>query len=412
MLSILISLIAPTLSMSLLTLGNGLFTTTTTLQLHSLHASTWLIGIVSSSYFAGLVLGSYYTKKMFMRIGYIRSFALFAAFIAVATIAQGTSQLIFWIPCRFVVGYCIAGLFVVVESWFLVQSTAESKGTIFGFYLFTYYLSLALGQLLLLINFATPLVIFCLISALASLSIVPVCFTRFPEPAIETESILSPMKIFTQARVGVIGCLLAGLVLGVVFGLYPLFLIHIGFSKSHVAIVIFLTIASGAALQMPIGKISDHFDRRLVMSIICVAALVLSILLIFFHESFLIVAILSCLLGGFLFAIYPLSISHTTDRISHQDVIPALVLLTLFYGIGCTLGPLIASSLMTALGNTSFFIYLAVLTGGLGIYAYHQTKTRKPVKETDKTKFVAAKAETPSVIGRAEDEKPVVDEKT
>lgn len=410
MLAIFLSLIAPTLSMCLLTLGNGLFTTITTLQLQSLNAPTWLIGIVASSYFAGLMVGSYFTKKTFTRIGYIRSFSLFAAFIAVATIAQGTSNFAFWIPCRFVVGYCVAGLFIVVESWFLGHSTEEAKGFVFGFYLSTYYLALACGQLLLLVHYSSPLIAFCLISALASLSIVPVCFTRFSEPAIETKSMLSPLKIFKQAHVGVIGCLVAGLVLGVIFGLYPLFLSHIGQTKAHIAVVLFLTILSGALLQIPIGKVSDHFDRRIVMSIVCMLAFVVSLLLVFFHGSYIIVALLTCPLGGLLYAIYPLSISHTTDRINKEDVIAAISLLTLVYGVGCTVGPLVASTLMASLGNNSFFIYFMVLSIALSAYALLQTRARKPVNEEDKTKFVASKAETPSVIGRSEEEEPVMED--
>jgi len=403
-LSKLLSLIAPTLSMALLTVGNGLFTTTTTLQLQSMQVSTWLIGIIASSYFAGLVLGSYFTKRLFTRVGYIRSFALFAAFIAVATIAQGTSNFILWIPCRFVVGYCIAGLFIVVESWFLKQSTEESKGMVFGSYLFTYYLALAGGQLLLLIHFSSPLLIFCLISALASLSIIPVCFTRFSEPGIESEALFSPGLLFQKAHVGIIGCFVAGLVLGVIFGLYPLYLDHIGQNKDNIAIILFLTIIAGALFQIPIGKISDHFDRRLVLSIMCLIAFFVCLLLLFFHQLFIGIAILSCFLGGLVYTIYPLSISHTTDRISPTEVISALSLLTLVYGLGCTIGPLVASTLMTSVGNNSFFMYLGVLMIALGLYAYIQTRQKKPVKDKDKTKFVASKAETPSVIGRADED--------
>ena len=53
-----------------------------------------------------------------------------------------------------------------------------------GFYLFLYYLAQSVSQLFLKFEYNPELVAFCIISALACFSIIPVCLTRFatPEP--------------------------------------------------------------------------------------------------------------------------------------------------------------------------------------------------------------------------------------
>lgn len=395
------AIITPIISMLILTIGNGLFTTITTLQLKNLQASNLIVGLVGAAYFFGLMVGSYSSQKLITRVGHIRAYATFAAVIGVATLLQGIFALPWaWMILRFLVGYALAGLFIVIESWILVSSEESSKGRMMAFYLLSYYLAQACSQLLLKVPFPSTLVAFCLIAGLATLSIVPVSMTRFAAPELSGMAWVSPLKIYRKAPLGMWASLASGLILGSIYAMYPLFLLQSGLSHSQIAIVMFTTLLGGALLQLPIGKLSDQFDRRKVLVFLALLSAVLALYLVFVHESYIMLLIASFLLGGMSFTIYPLSISHTSDYTSANESVAAVSVLTIFYGLGSGIGPVVVPGFMHAIGANGFFVFLCLISILLGVYAIWRIVKREPPPDTNKREFVAA---TPEATTMAED---------
>ena len=397
-----ISLIAPILSMCILTLGNGFFTTLTTVQLSNLQMSTVIIGIISATYFAGMMLGSFFSQNIIAQVGHIRSYSVFAALMSICCLFQGvTENPLIWSILRFVCGFALAGLFIVIESWCISSTEIKYKGRIMGFYLFLYYLAQSVSQLFLKFEYNPELVAFCIISALACFSIIPVCLTRFATPEPEKAEFVSPVKYFKIIPLGIIASFISGIVLGCIYTMLPLSLKSVNFSNSQIAYLMSGTILGGVLFQLPIGKLSDIFDRRKVLFAVCIILTISSIVVCIFHRDFLQMFIFCFLVGSVSFAIYPLSISYASDKVDISKTVTVISIITLFYGIGSMLGPLAITGFINYLGGVvGFFLFMTISALILGSYTLWKIYHTIPIDSTEKGSFTVISPRT--AIGMAD----------
>lgn len=380
----------PCFSMMILTLGNSFLTTTSSIDLKEMALSNWLVGFITTGYFLGIVIGAFYAKKLIMRIGYIRGYATFAAITACAALLQGmVTDPGLWFFSRLLTGYAISGLFVVIESWILSSCSPEFKGRMLAFYLLIYYMAQASGQLLLNFHIGNMLLPYCIIAFLSIVSILPVAITKLEAPATKIYHSLSFFTILKQAKLGLLVGMFSGIILSAIYAIYPLFLHNSGLDASSIAWLMFATILGGAALQYPIGKLTDLFDRRIVLCGICGLLLVNMTLAFHFDSSGLIwLLIMSFLMGGLTFTMYPISITLTTDRIDGNNTISALSALTVCYGVGSLIGPTLFASNMHLFNQRGFFVLLAGITLILLGYLIFRIIVKMPVNPDEKTGFM------------------------
>ena len=76
------TVLSPLLSLFIFIVGHGLLSTLLTLRLNAEGAAAGWIGLVSSAYFAGLVLGAFVNVRLIQRIGHIRAYAAYASLLA------------------------------------------------------------------------------------------------------------------------------------------------------------------------------------------------------------------------------------------------------------------------------------------------------------------------------------------
>lgn len=393
-----LALLAPIASVMILVLGSGFYTTFTSVHLQKYDIANWLVGCVSSAYFSGLVISAFRSQHFIFRVGHIRAFSAFAALIAVTTLVQGLFfSPTLWIVIRFISGYSLAGICVVIESWLMAASTHENRGTILSVYMVAYYLAQATGQLFIKIPFAYELMGYCMIAICAALSVLPVTMTRFSAPSPENPSILSFRYLYQKAPLGVISCIISGLILGPLYTLVPVYLQENAKPDDEVGWVMLAMILGGTLLQYPIGKMSDKIDRRKVMvgmSFFCVITFVLFIPDIY-NIPWLMA--LGFAIGAGSFIIYPLATSHTIDHVSNNEMVSAISTLLLAYGIGSTLGPLLPSMMMDWMGPNGLCYYLLVVSIILFLYSLITVIT-KPEKAHEQSNFMSLPRTTPNAM--------------
>ena len=93
------------------------------------------------------------------------------------------------------------------------------------------------------------------------------------------------------------------------------------------------------------------------------------------------------LLGGVIFTIYPISISHTIDQLDVNDFIFATGKLSLCYGAGSVIGPITAMLFLDRLGPNGIFSYLVIISTFLLISTFIFIIIKKGVSKEDKIKF-------------------------
>lgn len=398
MLTVIASLFSLLLGIGLLLIGMGSLGTLLGVRAGIEQFGPPLTGVVMAAYFLGFIVGNYVCPPLIRRVGHIRAFAAMAAVVtAVALIHPLLVYPATWFALRVINGTCMMGLYMVVESWLNAITPNERRGQVFAVYMATTLIAMATGQYLILVGEITSLTPFALTAVFLALALVPVALTRMGQPVAMAVQRLSLRTLFITAPLGAAGALFAGLATGAFWGMGPLFAHRIGLEPAGVALFMSATILGGAMLQWPIGRLSDNSDRRRVLAVVCLGAVVAALATYGFVLTIPDALYVSAFIyGGFAFTVYSLSVAHTNDHLAKEQVLEATRSLLLLHGVGAVIGPALAGVLMALLGPGSLLIYFAAVLGLLGLYALARMRARLPIIPADPFKPMAS--ETSQVV--------------
>lgn len=398
MLTVIVSLFSLLLGIGLLLIGMGSLGTLLGVRAGIEQFGPPLTGVVMAAYFLGFIVGNYVCPPLIRRVGHIRAFAAMAAVVtAVALIHPLLVYPATWFALRVINGTCMMGLYMVVESWLNAITPNERRGQVFAVYMATTLIAMATGQYLILVGEITSLTPFALTAVFLALALVPVALTRMGQPVAMAVQRLSLRTLFITAPLGAAGALFAGLATGAFWGMGPLFAHRIGLEPAGVALFMSATILGGAMLQWPIGRLSDNSDRRRVLAVVCLGAVVAALATYGFVLTIPDALYVSAFIyGGFAFTVYSLSVAHTNDHLAKEQVLEATRSLLLLHGVGAVIGPALAGVLMALLGPGSLLIYFAAVLGLLGLYALARMRARLPIIPADP--FKPMTSETSQVV--------------
>lgn len=349
--------------------GSGFLSTLIGLRLERAGSGTMVIGLVATAYFVGLVVGALRAGNVVRRVGHIRAFAAFVALLSASTLAYAlVRHPVPWGALRLIDGLCVAGVFVCLESWLGDRAEAGTRGTILASYMVALYSGQAIGQLLLRSGGGAPHVPFEIASILISLAILPVCLTRSAAPTFAEVASLPMRRLFAASPLGVAGAGITGLLLGAFYGLAAIYARRLGLSFAETATFMTVVILGGVALQWPLGRLSDRYDRRRVIVGGFALTLGVSLALATQPMGALLLA-LGFAFGGLSFALYPLSVAHANDRLLPSERVTASGQLVLLYSAGAALGPIGAAAAMTRAGAAGLFLFIALAAGAMLLFS-------------------------------------------
>lgn len=370
-LRLLLPLTALLASVALLLGGNGLLGTLLAVRSQTEGWGEQTTGLVMSGYFIGFFLGTFTAPPLIRRVGHIRAFAFHAALAAAAVLVFPLwANPLAWMALRVVTGMALVGLCTVIESWLNAQSAPEHRSRVFGVYMVVSLLALAAGQLLLDLQPPRSPVLFSVVAILFALAILPVSITRLSPPPVATAPRAHILQICRTAPSAAAGALLAGMALGAFWGMGAVYAGSLGLDRAGIGTFMAVTILGGAALQLPIGRLSDRGDRRSMLAgvsalgaVVAACALQLDpgarggVLAVFF------------LFGGLAFALYPLAVAHLLDRLPAEQLLAGCSALLLLNGIGAAIGPAAAGWVMERWGVAALPVFFAVTLALLALVA-------------------------------------------
>lgn len=128
-----------------------------------------------------------------------------------------------------------------------------------------------------------------------------------------------------------------------------------------------LGITGGALSQLPLGRLSDKKDRRLVILFIMLAGTVAAGIAWAAPINYIPYAMM--LFGACVMPIYALSLAHASDNIETASFLEVGTGLLMTNALGSIIGPLITSKAMQLFGAEHFFSINAVilLAGSIAI---------------------------------------------
>src|SRR5258708_24924086 len=168
---------------AIMIIGNGLLFILLPIRLGVEGVPAEISGLVMSCYYAGFVAGSLWGRDLIGRVGHIRAFAAFAALVCAVTLLYALwFQPYAWAILRGLNGFCMAGLFAVIESWLNERSSNATRGQILSLYMVTSYAASSVGQFLVNLSDVQTLTLYCVSALLLSISLVPVVLTHVHVP--------------------------------------------------------------------------------------------------------------------------------------------------------------------------------------------------------------------------------------
>ena len=375
--------------------GSGFLSTLIGLRLDRAGSGTMVVGLVATAYFAGLVIGALRAGEVVRRVGHIRAFAAFVALLSASTLTYALFQHpLLWSGLRLIDGLCVAGVFICVESWLNDRADSGTRGTVLAGYMVALYSGQALGQLFLRTGNTAPHVPFEIAAMLISLAIIPVCLTRSPAPMLDNAAALPLRRLFEASPLGVTGAGMTGLLLGAFYGLAAIYARRIGLDLDDTATFMMTVILGGVALQWPLGRLSDRYDRRCIIISCFAATLAVSAALAMQPVGILLLT-LGAAFGGLSFALYPLCVAFVNDRLLASERVAASGQLVLLYSAGAALGPLGAAAAMTLAGAGGLFLFIAAVAAAMLAFGLWRLAISDPVPGADQQDFQILPRTTP-----------------
>lgn len=372
------------LSILLLMTGSGLQGALLGIRAEQAAFNSTVTGLVLGLYYLGYVAGSTWVPGMIRSVGHIRVFASLASIASAAVVIHGVwVSPLPWMLLRFATGVCIAGLFIVSESWLNDVSTSATRGSLLAVYNSVVTGGLAAGTLLLNAAPVSGFVLFVVGSVALSMAAVPVALAPHDAPPPRAHEPRSIREVVRSAPLGVGGAALSGFSTGAALGFGAVYATRAGFGVSGASQFV-ASILLGAVLgQVPLGRWSDRTDRRHVMA---AAALLVAVGAVIgvaatIGDSFVSALVAGLFVGAGAFSLYGLSFAHMADYVEPAAMPASGARLITFNGLGAASGPFVAAAAIGAFGPRGIFYVLGAATVPFVILVIVRLGRRRAVSE-------------------------------
>jgi MFS family permease len=379
------------LGVALLMIGNGLQGSLLGIRATLEGFPTAATGILMSGYFAGFLVGSVLTPKMVARVGHVRVFAALASLASTAILIHALwINPATWTVIRLVSGFCYAGLYIVAESWLNAQANNQNRGQLLSVYMVIMLGGAAAGQGLLNVADPSGATLFILVSVLVSLALIPMLLSTGRTPPFEAPRPVSIRQLYRVSPTGVVGYFAVMMANGAYFGMAAVYGRESGLSIRDTSILVSLIMLGGMFFQWPLGRLSDSFDRRRVLTVVTFLAAVCAIFAgLSAGQSLLGLFVLTALFGGMSLPMYSLCIAYTNDYLEPDQIVPASGTLVLIGGVGAVFGPVSTALAMQAFGPNGFFWWLATIHAALGMFALYRMTQRVALPVAEQGAYIA-----------------------
>ncbi len=397
----------------LLMIGNGLQGSLVGVRTETEGFTVTVAGVVMAAYFGGFLAGSRYAEFLLARVGHIRVFAGLASLASTAALVHAVFvNPVTWGLMRVATGLCMAGLFVVCESWLNDLSTNQTRGRMLSLYMVATMGGMTLGQFLLYLADTDGPELFMLSSVLVSAALIPVALSASSNPPLMVPEAMSVNELFRVLPTGIVGAFLNGAAVGIMTGLGAVYAVAVDVPTERIPYFLAAPLFGSLVFQWPIGLLSDRVPRRGVMASAAFLAGLLCIVLAATADGSWLAIGLMAALGATSFPLYSLNIAYTADWLPNSKLTAASAVLVRINGIGALMGPLLATAVIAMTRSVAYFWTMSLMNFLLvGFLVYRIAVVDAPAVNRQRS-FVAfpARASTVAIgLMRGQRERPPVE---
>ena len=311
------------------------------------------IGIISSSFFFALVLGSIFgDRKMRGRdlTQPIITGLLMTALCDLFFPLVGNPFL--WLTLMFIMGIGDSFNLVGIQTALHQLSHYQNRAMVSGIYTVCYALGFAIssvvGPMIYELNDSIPF-------NLSAFSLMLGAFLiYFLLKGVMVIAPHSEEKVFTKILMPLFGVFTYGFSETTLVSLYPLYLLNHNIDLSHIGYALGIFVLGGLVGAVPITYLGDKLGREKSL----IVSLVISIFAIFgiiLFDGLLGKLVFSFIAGFTVGPIYPLTLAMSVQHLSKKEMPSGTALFNVSYGLGSAAGPVLSSIVMGTFGNHYIF---------------------------------------------------------
>jgi len=362
-------------------------------------------GALMSGYFIGYFVGANVVPNLVGKVGHIRVFAAFASTASLSILLHSVIiDPYVWILGRFITGFSIISIFVVVESWLNDRATNRTRGQVLSIYMIITFVGIGLGTLLLNFNSPTNYEPFILVSLLLSIALVPILLTRRKPPTFKKISRIKIKELYKISPLGTFSMFCVGFIHPAIFTMGAVYGALMNFSILEISLYLFLITLSGAIFQWPIGYLSDRFDRRIILIITSFFGSILTILCFFSvtvspdfinlstdwknilqhisNHRFLFYIFIS-LYAGMSLPLFSLNLAYVNDFLPKEKFVSAGAGMQIIFGLSAMIAPFVCSFFMKNFGPNGIFIFLFIFQTLIVVFGIYRMTRRSSEENPD-----------------------------
>lgn len=375
--------------LALVMVGNGLNGSLLGVRSEQAGFSLGVTGLIMAAYFAGFLAGTLYAESALNKVGHIRVFAALASGASSVVLVQAlATNAISWGVTRFVFGACMAGLYVVVESWLNDLATNATRGRMLSVYMIVTMGGIASGQMLLNVEDESGFVLFIAVSVLVSLSLVPVTLSASSAPPLSIAEPMGLRALVPRVPTGLVSSFFCGAGTGALIGMAAVYASQAGMSSARISLFLAAPMIGAIVFQWPIGWLSDKLPRRGVLFGVAVACAMTPLIALAVPADSDLVIVASFLMGGAMFPFYSLTLAYTNDWLKAEEILGASGTLVRVNGSGAIIGPLLAALMMSVVGPRMFFWTITGIFAIVTVFILGRILAKDPLPQERQRRWV------------------------
>jgi MFS family permease len=343
-------------------LAAGFIGTFISLRVPLEHFSATVSALVLSGYYTGYTIGAVCSARIIERVGHIRAYAALAGLAVMSTAIMplainGPA----WFLLRACTGFGCAGLFIATDGWLSAKAVPTERGRVLSIFRVGIFVALAVGQLLISqVDVRRPEA-FNISVAIFAMALALVSLTRAEPPQITAATTLPYGQLSRRAPVAAAGAAISGLITGAFYALVPAWMQERGNDRATIGLVMLSAVFGGLVFQIPVGRLSDRLDRRIILAGLCAGLAGTSLALVHLPRTLPAVLPTAFLFGGFLSTLLPVSIAHAHDRMCGERIVALSGRLILLFGLGSIAGPLLGTAFVVSFGIDGVLYLIAAV---------------------------------------------------
>lgn len=296
--------------------------------------------------------------------------------MVVSTIAMAALLLVFplypnpwfWMALRFIFGLTSVALFFCSEIWIISAAPPERRGFAIGVYGLFLALGFFAGPALLSVIGTEGWTPFIAGACIGLCAIPPVLWAWSDQPDVsekeESGGLRDVFRFFRTDPAILWAVTLFGVIEFGAMSLLPVWSLRVGMAEAAALTLVALVAAGNLVSQIPMGWLSDRFDRRRLLSVCAGVSVLAAILLPAFAGTTWPLWITTAIWGGLVVGLYTLSLNELGSRYTGAALARGTGAFVSAYGLGALVSPPALGLAMDLAPPHGMFALLALAAAG------------------------------------------------